>query len=127
MPVVSVSLSEDSMVALDAVMKTLGLSNRSEAVRASIKIADSALRDGDGAEGHVEGVLVITHRDHGDPWLSMLQHRFEGHIKTQLHSHLKDRSCLDVMIVSADGAVLAEMIRAVHSSGKADYVKFVKG
>ncbi len=127
MPVISVSLPDDSLETLDAVMASLELKNRSEAVRASIRIADSMLRDGAAAEGPVEGVLVITHRDHGDPWLSMLQHRYERYIKTQLHSHLINRSCLDVMIVSADGAVLSDMIRDVHSSGKADYVKFVKG
>lgn len=127
MPVVSVSLSDESMESLDSVMRSLGLVNRSEAVRSSIKIAESALNEDAFGEEHVEGVLVITHKDHGDPWLSILQHRYERHIKTQLHTHLKDRSCLEVMIVSANGRALSEILKAIYSSGKADYVKFVKG
>ena len=48
-------------------------------------------------------------------------------IKTQLHSHLRNHKCLEVMVVSCDSRLLGKMIREIQAEGKADYVKFVRG
>lgn len=126
MTIISISLSDDSVESLDSIMEELKLKNRSEAVRTSIKIAESHLREDRPMDGYVEGVLIVTHSNHGDAWLSIIQHRYEKNIKTQLHSHMKDKSCLDVMILSGEAKVISDMLMDVHSSSKANYVKFVK-
>ncbi|MBR4225313.1 MAG: CopG family transcriptional regulator, partial [Candidatus Methanomethylophilaceae archaeon] len=46
--------------------------------------------------------------------------------KTQMHSHLRDRKCLEVMVLSCDASDLSSMMRDIRSEGKADYVKFVR-
>ena len=125
MSIVSISLTEDNIQALEEIQRCYGLTGRSEAIRHSIRAAESEIRETSGMEGIVEGVLVIVHRDHGDVWMAQIQHKYESHIKTQLHSHLKDRKCLEVMIISSDGETMKSMLREIHSVGKADYVKFV--
>ncbi len=127
MGIVSISLNEDNLTALDRIQKTYGLSGRSEAVRTSINAALADIRELEGMDGTVEGVLIIVRGNHADPWMSMIQARYESHIKTQMHSHLQNHKCLEVMVVSCDADVLSSMMKEIQAEGKADYVKFVRG
>lgn len=127
MGIVSISLNEDNLAALDRIQKTYGLSGRSEAVRTSINAALADIRELEGMDGTVEGVLIIVRGNHADPWMSMIQARYESHIKTQMHSHLQNHKCLEVMVVSCDADVLFSMMKEIQAEGKADYVKFVRG
>ena len=126
MSIVSISLTDENISALENIQKCYGLTGRSEAIRHSIRAAESEIREIADMDGVVEGVLVIVHKDHGDSWMGQIQHRYESEIKTQLHSHLKDRKCLEVMIISSDGGTMKNMLKDIHSVGKADYVKFVR-
>jgi len=126
MGIVSVSLNDDNMDALDKIQEAFGLSGRSEAVRAAINAAMIEVQDIDVMEGPVEGVLIIVKRDHADPWMSLIQAKHESDIKTQLHSHLKNHKCLEVMVISSHSERLSSMLREIHATGKADYVRFVR-
>ncbi|MBR4503802.1 MAG: CopG family transcriptional regulator [Candidatus Methanomethylophilaceae archaeon] len=121
------SLNDENLDALERIQKAYGLSGRSEAVRASIGAALADIREIEEMEGQVEGVLVIVRRNHDDPWMIRLQAKYERAIKTQLHSHLRDHKCLEVMVISCDSPDLSKMLRDINSEGKADYVKFVRG
>ena len=127
MGIVSISLNEDNLAALDRIQKKYGLSGRSEAVRTSINAALADIRELEGMDWTVEGVLIIVRGNHADPWMSMIQARYESHIKTQMHSHLQNHKCLEVMVVSCDADVLSSMMKEIQAEGKADYVKFVRG
>ena len=127
MGIVSISLNDDNMAALDRIQKTYGLSGRSEAVRTAINAALADIRELEGMEGTVEGVLVIVRGNHADPWMSLIQAKYERHIKTQMHSHLQNHKCLEVMVVSCDAGTLTGMLKEIQAEGKADYVKFVRG
>lgn len=127
MGIVSISLNDDNLASLDRIQKTYGLSGRSEAVRMSINAALADIHETETLDGVVEGVLVIVRGNHADPWMMRIQGRYEGYIKTQLHSHLQNHKCLEVMVVSCDAQVLASMLRDIQAEGKADYVKFVRG
>ena len=127
MAVISISLSDESIGSLEKIQKSLDLAGRSETVRAAIKIAASEIKEIEKAEDAVEGVLIIVHSTHSDRWVGMMQHKYEGMIKTQLHSHLQSKKCLEVMILSGDPGRFEEMMKDIYSTGKADYVKFVRG
>lgn len=127
MGIVSVSLNDENLVALDRIQGSYGLSGRSEAVRAAINAALADIREMESMEGEVEGVLVIVRGNHEDPWMIRIQGTYERVIRTQLHSHLRNHKCLEVMVVSCDAGTLLDMMREIRSEGKADYVKFVRG
>ena len=127
MGIVSISLNDDNLAALDRIQKAYGLSGRSEAVRASINAALADIRETEDLEGNVEGVMIIVRRNHDDPWMIRLQAKYESNIKTQLNSHLKNHKCLEVMVMSATASELTDMVRDIQSEGKADYVRFVRG
>lgn len=127
MAIVSVSLTEDNLRALDRISSGFNLKGRSEAVRHSIKTAENEMKELSEMSGTVEGVLVIVHDEHGDSWISAIQHRYKTHIKTQLHSHFLNSRCLEIMIISSDAQGVKSILRDIYSTGKADYVKFVCG
>ncbi|MDR0887822.1 MAG: CopG family ribbon-helix-helix protein [Candidatus Methanoplasma sp.] len=126
MGIVSISLNDENIRALDEIQKVYGLNGRSEAVRRAINAATAEAQEIKDLEGPVEGVLIIVKKDHADPWMGLIQAKHEGDIKTQLHSHLKNHKCLEVMVVSGDAKDIASMLRDIHSTGKADYVRFVR-
>ncbi len=126
MGIVSISLNEENIEALDKIQQVYGLGGRSEAVRASIFAAMSAIHEMEGMEGSVEGVLIIVRSNHADPWMIQIQAKYEKYIKTQMHSHLQNHKCLEVMVVSCEAPILSDMLREIQAQGKADYVKFVR-
>lgn len=126
MTVVSVSLDDESLRILNEIEDIYSLKGRSEAVRLSIRDAGSKAKDIEDIEGYVEGVLIIVRSDHIDPWMSQIQIKYESSIKTQLHSHLLNRKCLEVMIISGIADKVKSMLKDIKSSAKAEYVKFVK-
>ena len=126
MAIISISLDDESVEALDRITEVLGLKGRSEAVRFSIKSATAEIKETDDFDDTVEGVLVIVHEHHCNQWMSIIQHNYEPLIKTQMHSHLKNGKCLEIMIVSGDSEPFSKMVREIHSTGEAKYLKFVK-
>jgi CopG family nickel-responsive transcriptional regulator len=126
MAIVSISLSEESIEALDDIQERFGLKGRSEAVRRAISAAKAEAQQIEEMEGTVEGVLIIVKKDHSDPWMNLIQAKHENEIKTQLHSHLKNHKCLEVMVIASEAKKLSSMLKDIHSTGKADYVTFVK-
>ena len=127
MAIVSVSLSEENIAELDRIQETFGFSGRSEAVRAAIASEIEKMDDMENLKGLTEGVLISIRRDHSDPWMSIIQAKHQDAIKTQLHSHLKNKKCLEVMVISCDAEDLKEMLRERERTAKADYVRFVSG
>ena len=126
MPIISVSLGDDDVANLDRIQKEYNLKGRSDAVRASLRMTTDSLQDLRDLQGQVEGVLIAVRRDHADPWLSNIQASHVGVVSTQLHSHLKDRKCLEVMILSGGAEEIRSMILDIEASGKAEYVRFVQ-
>jgi len=127
MAIISISMSENDLEQLDRIKDAYGLKGRSDAIRHSIRTADNELRELEEISGPVEGVLIIVHDHHGDVWMDRIEHRYEKDIRTHLHSHLLDRKCLEVMVISTDPDTLREMVSDIHSTGKAAYVRFVRG
>jgi CopG family nickel-responsive transcriptional regulator len=127
MTIVSVSLNDEYTDMLDSIQKAYGLKGRSEAMRASITAAMNEIKEMDSLKGVVEGVLIIVRGNHADPWMIQIQAKYQGVIKTQMHSHLKDQKCLEVMVISCDAKVLESMMADIRAQDKADYVKFVRG
>ncbi|MBE6528229.1 MAG: CopG family transcriptional regulator [Thermoplasmata archaeon] len=120
------SLNDEYLRALDDIQGAYDLVGRSEAVRMAISAALDEMREMDTIEGPVEGVLIIVRGDHADPWMIQVQAKYQDAIKTQLHSHLRDQTCLEVMVISCDAKQLRAMMTEIKAQGKAKYVKFVR-
>ena len=127
MTIISISLNDEYTESLDKIKDAYGLKGRSEAIRMSIMAAMDEIKEMDTLRGTVEGVLIIVRGNHADPWMIQIQAKYQDVIKTQMHSHLKDQKCLEVMVISCDSSILRDMLTDIKSMNKADYVKFVRG
>ncbi|MCK5773125.1 MAG: nickel-responsive regulator 1 [Thermoplasmata archaeon] len=125
MPIVSVSLTEKNLEVLERIQGELGLSGRSEAIRACLRSADSEVREREALDGDVEGVLIVVHQTHRNPQLDDVRHTYQDLITTQIHSHMKRDKCLDVFIIRGEGQVVRNMISAFKRDENLEYVKFV--
>jgi len=126
MVIMSISLKDENVELLQDIQDRMGLGSRSEAIRVCLRAAESQLKEQEGMSGPLEGVLIIVHDSHMDSWMSLIQHRFERLVRTQLHSHLQSGKCLEVMILKGESDDIWEMIREFGKQEKAEYVKFVK-
>ncbi len=127
MTIISVSLNDEYTGMLDEIQKAYDLKGRSEAMRASISVAMNEIKEMSSLTGTVEGVMIIVRGNHADPWMIQIQAKYQDIIKTQMHSHLKDHKCLEVMVVSCTAKELSDMMKDIRAQDKADYVKFVRG
>jgi CopG family nickel-responsive transcriptional regulator len=127
MTIISVSLNDEYTGMLDEIQKAYDLKGRSEAMRASISVAMNEIKEMSSLTGTVEGVLIIVRGNHADPWMIQIQAKYQDIIKTQMHSHLRDHKCLEVMVVSCTAKELSDMMKDIRAQDKADYVKFVRG
>jgi len=126
MPIVSISLSEDNIKALDKVQRAHGLSGRSEAMRVCLRSAEAEVRDRESLKGEVEGVLIVVHGSHGAPDLGDISHSYQQVVATQIHSHLRNHKCLEVFIVRGPSLPVQDMIASFQKDDQIDYVKFVQ-
>jgi CopG family nickel-responsive transcriptional regulator len=126
MPIVSISLSDKNLEVIDRMQRTFGLRGRSEAVRACLRATEDEIREREGFEGEVEGVLIIVHESHKSPNLDLIRHQHQELIRTQIHSHLKNEKCLEVFIVKGSADEVKGMMNKFRGREELDYVKFVQ-
>lgn len=114
------------MEVIDRMQEAFGLSGRSEAIRACLRSTEDEIREREGLEGDVEGVLIVVHDSHDSSDLDRIRHDFMDLIGTQIHSHLNNEKCLEVFIISGNALEIKELIRRFRSTDELDYVKFVQ-
>jgi CopG family nickel-responsive transcriptional regulator len=125
MPIVSVSLTDKNLEVLEKIQESLGLTGRSESIRACIRSAESTLRERENLNGSVEGILIILHDSHHSLKLDNIRHQFKEQVATQIHSHLKNSKCLEVFIVNGQAKDIKQMLESVHGEDSFEYVNFV--
>ena len=126
MTVISISLTDTNVQDLDDLQKTLGLTGRSEAIRACLRSAVGEMHERDSLEGEVEGVMIIIHRPNEGHELDKARHEFQEIIMTQVHSHLRNGKCLDLFLIRGVAASVRSMLSTFQKEEGLDYVKFVQ-
>ncbi len=125
MPVVSVSLTDKNLEVLERIQESLGLTGRSESIRACIRSAESDLREVEDLKGSVEGILIILHDTHHSMRLDNIRHQYKEQVITQIHSHLSNSKCLEIFIVKGKAKDIRALIESVYGVDSFEYVNFV--
>jgi CopG family nickel-responsive transcriptional regulator len=125
MPVVSVSLTDKNLEVLESIQESLGLTGRSESIRACIRVAESDMREREDLRGSLEGVLIILHDSHHSLRLDDIRHEYKEQVTTQIHSHLRNEKCMEVFIVKGEASIIKRMLETVHGEDDFEYVRFV--
>ncbi len=129
MPVISISLTERNLESLDALRDALSMSGRSEAVRLCLRTAEAEIREREGYQGELEGVLVMVHGGNlpdSSHRLDLTHHMFQDIITTKIHTHLMSDKCLEVMIIRGRGGKVNQMLSYFQTDDNIEYVRFLR-
>uniref|UniRef100_A0A7J2TK69 Putative nickel-responsive regulator n=1 Tax=Archaeoglobus fulgidus TaxID=2234 RepID=A0A7J2TK69_ARCFL len=102
---IGVSLPKNLLDEFDEIIKVRGYSSRSEAIRDAIRNYISEYKWLESEKGEVVGVIVVlfdhTVKGVSDALIS-IQHAFANVISSDMHLHLSEDRCLEVIVVKGN-------------------------
>ncbi len=125
MPIVSLSLPEPLLAAMDEIEEAVGFSGRSELVRAAIRLMLEDTREKKGLTGERTGVIVVGHGVEDEEPVTRLKHEFEGIVKTHVHCKVSHEDCIEVFVLAGQGKQIAAMTMAFEKEKKIRTVKLI--
>ena len=124
--IISMSLRKEDLQELNSLQKDLGLKGRSETIRAAVKSLKSESQVLGKLNGNVDGIVMIVYSERNNS-LSKTIHDYDAVIKTQIHNHMQNHECLEVLIVRSKAGVVKEFVKELQKNKKVKMVKFVLG
>ncbi len=115
MAIISVSAGGQLLKQMDGLMESEGYSSRSELFRAGIR----QLLDNKRSElsGRTKCVLVISYRKGNEDKLAKLKHDSAGLIETQMHTHLSEEMCTELLVLSGVAEKITALMKALRKNG----------
>ncbi len=124
MPIVSMSVDLQTLRKLEEVVKRRGYPSRSEAFREALRdfIDEAEWTAESGASTLILAAVVDKESMKAD--LVSIQHRFEE-IRTMLHSHLDESSCLEIFVAQGSSGRLKEFVQRLRRAKGVKAIKFI--
>lgn len=113
MPIISLSLDEDSLSELEEIEKKLGSPGRSKVMRLAIDSLRKEVSLEEGGSGASNAVVTLTYENHVGEGLKGLMGQFEGMIKTEIHQH-SEGVCVRVFFVRGKAEKLRSLLRILR-------------
>ncbi|MCE5213127.1 MAG: CopG family ribbon-helix-helix protein [Methanobacterium sp.] len=125
MAIISISLSDKLLNEIDQLKDEIGFSGRSEVIRASTRMLIADNQEKKDLQGDINSILIVIHNQKAEDKVTEIKHDFEDIISTQIHSHLKDETCLEIFIMEGDAERMNTLQKMFHVSRKMDYIKLI--
>lgn len=126
MAIVSVSINEKLLEKLDSLKEELGYSGRSEIIRSSIRSFIEQKEELENLEGNIKGLVTIKHDEGSPESISEIQHKYQKLVKTQIHDHLEDHTCVQIYLVSGEANKIVDFWKEMKSNKKVKKAEFTK-
>ncbi len=123
--IISMSLDEKTLNDLDALQNELGFSGRSETIRQCIRLFSNERKQSRTLKGEVNGVVLVVHPDEHTEAVSHTRHEFQSIIKTQIHNHLENHTCLELFVVKGPAENVKKLTNTLQTSKKVTLVKLL--
>lgn len=107
--VVSVSLPEEMVQAVDRIAGEGAFSGRSELVRAALTPFLGAKEEEQERTGPATATLTLCYDEAVGEMVNRQRHEHEGPITTMVHGHISEHGCLEILVLEGD----AQEIRAL--------------
>lgn len=123
---IGVSLPENLLNKFDEIIQQRGYSSRSEGVRDAIRNYIVNFEWMNDIDGERVGVITIVY-DHAQKGLednlTEIQHDFGSTIKSSLHVHLSQNTCLEVVVLRGNGEDVRKTAERMMALKGAKHVK----
>jgi len=109
--IISLALPDSLLWELDRVVEDEGYSSRSEVVRASLRSFLSKRKWLTDLKGSFIATLMFTYlkgKVKADV-LDVLKHEFDDVIATEVHMHLEEENCLEILVIKGKGERIKEL------------------
>ena len=123
--IISMSLNDKILKDIDKLQKEMGFSGRSETIRAGLRMLIADKKEKSKLRGIIDAVLLVIHEDRNSEEVSLLRHRHEELIKTQVHNHLENHKCLEIFILKGDAENIKKLAEGFLANRKIDFVKLI--
>jgi CopG family nickel-responsive transcriptional regulator len=125
MSIISVSLPKELLKELDAILGEERYATRSEVLRQAVRTYVSEYKELEKIKGNVIATITVLYeKAEKNEELFRLQHEFSDMIAAYLHSHLTEKSCLEIMVVKGPSKRLKSLIDGLKANKPVKQIKF---
>ena len=125
MAIVSLSLPDQMVQAMDEIQEAVGFTGRSELVRAAIRLMLEETRQKESMKGPASAILVVTHDKDDEESATRIKHKFEDVVKTHVHSKVTSNDCVEIFLVQGEGREIVSMTKAFQRERRIREVRLV--
>jgi CopG family nickel-responsive transcriptional regulator len=126
MPIISISLNENILEEMENSQNNLGFSGRSELIRAAVRMFINEMKTQNELTGKINGVLITSHSQDTEHFVTNIKHKYEDIITTQIHSRLENGKCLEVFILEGTAERAKQMLKFLQTHKHIDYAKLLR-
>jgi CopG family nickel-responsive transcriptional regulator len=125
MSIISVSLPKELLKELDAVLGEERYATRSEVLRQAVRTYVSEYKELEKIRGNIIATITVLYeKAEKNEELFRLQHEFSDMITAYLHSHLTEKSCLEIMVAKGPAKRLKSLIDGLKANKPVKQIKF---
>jgi CopG family nickel-responsive transcriptional regulator len=125
MPIVSLSLPDQMVRAMDEIQQSVGFSGRSELVRAAIRLLLDETREKNALVGLTTAVVVVGHGVDDEEPVTRLKHKFEDIVRTHVHCKVSHEDCVEVFVLAGRGQQIVSMTKEFQRERKIRSIKLI--
>jgi CopG family nickel-responsive transcriptional regulator len=125
MVIISLSIPDELRDELDRILGEEWYASRSEVVRQALRKYIAEYKELENIKGNIIATITALYEKmdkNGE--LTQLQHEFGDVMTTYLHSHLTEKSCLEVMVVKGSSKRLKDMMDGLKANRHVRQLKF---
>jgi CopG family nickel-responsive transcriptional regulator len=125
MVIISLSIPDELRDELDRILGEEWYASRSEVVRQALRKYIAEYKELENIKGNIIATITALYeKTDKNEELTQLQHEFGDVMTTYLHSHLTEKSCLEVMVVKGSSKRLKDMIDGLKANRHVRQLKF---
>lgn len=127
MTIISISVPDNFVDDIKKLREQEGFSGRSSLIRAALTslLSESKEKQILKGKGIVSAVLVVLHDTHQTESISLLTHKYQHLIQTQLHNHGENHTCLELYMLKGAAHQIKALYDSLKTKKKIGLVKLV--
>lgn len=121
--VISMSLPEESVQDMDALIESRGFKGRSEVLRAALRDFLKLHRAEERLSGAVNAILVLVYPEETERVLSDLRHAYNDVVTSMLHAHTTQGRCATVLLAEGQAGRMKRFIAELRGLRAIDSIE----